>query len=107
MKSKTKKTKRDFTQPQTQDMQTAYEKLAEFDSFKLDEKVWFKSSLVLNRYSYGLIKEICRYQNNDVSFSVWDQNNGMWRQLRLESLLREKPPRKRRKKKDGDQTIQD
>lgn len=104
MKTKTKKTKRDFSQPQPEEKQTTYEKLTEFETFKVDEKVWFKSSLVLNRYSYGLIKEICRYQNNDVSFSVWDQNNGMWRQLRLESLLREKPPRKRRKKKEDSQT---
>ena len=102
MKTKAKKTKRDFSQLQPQEKLASYKTLTEFENFKLDEKVWFKSSLVLNRYSYGLIKEICCYQNNEISFSVWDQNNGMWRQLRLESLLKEKPPRKRRKKKSDE-----
>jgi hypothetical protein len=100
MKKKTQKTKRDFSQPQAEEKTNNFQAITEFKGFKIDEKVWFKSSLVLNRYSYGLIKEISKGLNEEVSFSVWDDVNGMWRQLRAESLLREKPARKRRSKKN-------
>jgi len=74
------------------------QQLTEYDKFKINDVVWFKASLVADKFSCGTIKTISKLENGNVVFAVWDEFNSMWRNFNLELLLKSKPPKKRRKK---------
>jgi len=97
MRKKSSKTKRDFQPLSTHTPPERNEtKLESFDQFKIDDIVWYRVSINLPKYSHGTIKEITQPANDDVTFSIWDREQGMWRFLTLKDVYREKPPRKKR-----------
>lgn len=79
--------------------QPSINSLQNYQGFCVEDFVWFKSSLVLEKFSFGRIKSISKNDNGNIAFMVWDESNNMWRMLGVESLLKEQPKKVRKKRK--------
>jgi len=103
MRRASKKTKRDFSNIQVQaplDL-PVHTPMDEHDGFRPGERVWFNTSLVAERYSWGTIREIKMQPNGNVAITVWDEERCMWRSFdssKLHKVKPEKPKRVRRQK---------
>jgi len=74
------------------------EKLESLGEIKIGSVVWFPTSVIADKFSWGTVREIHRHTSGNVSITVWDEIKGMIRAFRPEQLLQEKPTRKRRGK---------
>ena len=77
------------------------ERLDSFDEIKIGGIVWFPTSVIGDKFSWGTVKEIHRHTSGNMSITVWDEVKGMIRAFRPEQLFHEKPTRKRRNKSDA------
>jgi len=102
MRRASKKTKRDFTEVKTEVPSgvPVFIPMEEHNGFKLGERVWFNTSLVGEKYSWGTIKEIREQANGKVAITVWDEMKGMWRSFSSERLHREKPVKPKRSRSE-------
>jgi hypothetical protein len=102
MRRASKKTKRDFNsvQVETPSSLPVFAPMEEHDGFKVGEKVWFNTSLVGEKYSWGTIREIRQQPNGNIAFTVWDEMKGMWRSFSSVRLHREKPTKPRRSRRE-------
>ena len=100
MKNASKKTKRDFSpvQQQTENENPKTTPLAEYEGFKVGDKVWFNISLVAEKYVCGTVREILHQSCGKVVLGVWDDAKGMWRSFGADKLLTEKPVKERKRR---------
>jgi len=101
MKRAPQKTKRDFsivTSGSQPDL-PRFKEMEEHEGFRVGEKVWFNTSLVGEKYSWGMIKEIREQSSGKIALTVWDELKGMWRAFSVERLFREKPIKERKSRR--------
>ena len=98
MKKKAIKTPRDFSKlEESTPVQKNWTNLEEHNGFKIDDSVFYNSSLVNEKYVQGLIREIIVNASGSVAYVVWDLDRQMWRTLSCEKFFHTKPVKSRKK----------
>ena len=98
MKRSPRKTKRELPsiKPEPPLDVPNYIDMEEHEGYRLGEKVWFNTSIVGEKYSWGFIKKIRQQPCGKIAITVWDELKGMWRSFPALCLFKEKPRKERR-----------